>query len=92
MTGIEVPITLFEPATCVIRVRGRLAPDWSDSMQGMQITVEHGANHATTELVGRLTDQAALHGVLAALYELGMPLLSVACKGHREFEDDGVTP
>jgi hypothetical protein len=35
----------------------------------------------STLLMGRLTDQAALHGVLAALYELGMPLLSVECAG-----------
>jgi hypothetical protein len=30
-------------------------------------------------LVGRLADQAALHGVLATLYELGLPLLAVEC-------------
>lgn len=80
MAGVEVPITLFEPAMCVIRVRGTLAAEWSNSMQGMQITVDRSTSLAITELVGRLTDQAALQGVLAALYELGMPLLSVECE------------
>ena len=43
----------------------------------MQITVVESGDDAVTELVGRLTDQAALHGVLSALYELGFPMLSV---------------
>lgn len=80
MSGVEIGITLFAPATCVIRVRGALAPDWSPSMQDMAISVDRSRGEPVTELAGRLTDQAALHGVLAALYELGMPLLSVDCK------------
>ena len=78
---MEAPITLFAPATCVIRVRGALSADWSDSMQDMAITVDRSGSAPITELVGWLNDQAALHGVLAALYELGMPLLSVDCAG-----------
>jgi hypothetical protein len=41
--------------------------------------VVRAGRHTVTELVGRLTDQAALHGVLSALYELGLPLVSVEC-------------
>lgn len=78
--GAGSPITLHEPATCVIRVRGALSSDWSDRMGGMRIIVVRTGHRAVTELVGRLVDQAALHGVLAALYELGLPLLSVECE------------
>ncbi len=80
MGGIGSPMTLHEPALCVIRVRGTLSSDWSDRMGGMRIIVVRTGRHAVTELVGRLADQAALHGVLAALYELGLPLLSVECE------------
>ena len=90
MTGMEVPITLFAPATCVIRVRGTLGPDWSEQMGGMQITVDRSTPYAITELVGRLIDQAALHGVLAALYELGLPLISVACAASEVSSDQSV--
>jgi hypothetical protein len=45
----------------------------------MRIIVIRAGRHTVTELVGRLTDQAALHGVLSALYELGLPLLTVEC-------------
>lgn len=73
------PITLHEPAICVIRVRGALSSDWSDSLGGMRIVVLRAGRHTVTEVSGRLADQAALHGVLDALYELGLPLLSVEC-------------
>ena len=69
--------TLFDPATYAIRIRGVLAPTWSDQMGGMHITVTQAGDDAITELVGRLADQADLHGVLAGLYELGFPMLSV---------------
>jgi hypothetical protein len=79
MGGIGSGITLHEPAVCVIRVRGALSSDWSERLGGMRITVDRAGRHTLTELVGRLADQAALHGVLATLYELGLPLLTVEC-------------
>jgi hypothetical protein len=79
MGGIGSEITLHEPAVCVIHVRGALSSDWSDRLGGMRIVVVRAGRHTVTELVGRLTDQAALHGVLSTLYELGLPLLSVEC-------------
>ncbi len=80
MGGYDSPITLHEPALCVIRVRGTLSSDWSDQLGGMRIIVVRTGRHAVTELVGRLVDQAALHGVLSTLYELGLPLISVECE------------
>jgi hypothetical protein len=77
MARIQRRPTLFDPATYTIRVRGALAPTWSDQLGGMRITVTEAGDDAITELVGRLADQAALHGVLAGLYELGFPMLLV---------------
>ena len=77
LTRIRHRLTLFDPAIYAIRIGGVLAPSWSDQLGGMRITVVEAGDEAITELVGRLADQAALHGILAALYELGFPMLSV---------------
>lgn len=79
MSDPRFAIALVEPATCVIRVRGVLSPDWSVRLADLRIVTARSGNRAYTELTGRLADQAALHGVLSALYELGLPLISVEC-------------
>ena len=66
------------PATYRIRVQGRLDSSWGDRLSGMAITADTSADHPpVTILVGHLSDQAALSGVLNTLYELHLPLLSV---------------
>ena len=60
---------------CSIRVRGRLEPRWAAWFAGMTLTAH---DDGTTTLRGPLPDQAALHGVLAGLRDLGVPLLSVS--------------
>ena len=68
------------PAIYRIQVRGRLDAGWSDRVGGMQITETRGTNgQAETILVGRLADQAAMSGILNALYELHLPVLSAEC-------------
>jgi len=68
------------PAVYRICVQGRLAPAWSDRLEGMSITgSEETAGGPKTILVGRLPDQAALSGLLSTLYELHLPVLSVEC-------------
>jgi hypothetical protein len=57
-----------------IRVRGELGAEWSGWFAGMELQTEPGA---VTLLVGRLPDQAALHGVLTAIRDLGLELVSV---------------
>jgi hypothetical protein len=71
------PLSLVAPGTYTIRAQGRLDSPWSDQLGGLRITVTGTGRHAVTILIGRLADQAALLGVLNALYELGLPLLSV---------------
>jgi hypothetical protein len=63
-----------------IKVRGRLGENWSAWFDGMVIAVEEKENdsHATiTTLTGPVTDQAALHGILSRIRDLGLPLLLV---------------
>ncbi len=57
-----------------IRVRGRLDDRWSDWLGGL--TVQRDGD-GTTVLVGPIVDQAALHGVIARIRDLGLPLLAV---------------
>lgn len=70
-------LTLYEPASYVIRIRGALEPEWSARLGGLRILVVSAGPYTATELSGRLPDQAALIGVLISLYDLGLPLLSV---------------
>ena len=63
-----------EPTYYVLRVREHLDPIWSDYLAGLKII--HDADGHTT-LAGPLPDQAALHGVLAIVRDLGLTLLSV---------------
>ncbi len=70
-----------DPAIYRIEVGGRLDAAWSNRLEGMRISHSRrsGGEVATTVLVGRLTDQAALSGVLNTLYELHLPVLSADC-------------
>jgi hypothetical protein len=56
-----------------IRLHGRLDPRWSARFDGMTLTTGDGF----TLLAGRVVDQAALHGLLHQLRDIGLPLVSV---------------
>ena len=62
------------PAVYQIRVAGRLDPAWSDWLPGLAFTTEAGGD---TLLTGPVADQAALHGLLRAVRDLGVTLVSV---------------
>jgi hypothetical protein len=69
---------LDQPATYEIRVEGCLDERWSDWFEGMTIRVEReGDGPPVTTLTGTVTDQAALQGMLRALYTLGLTVRSV---------------
>ncbi len=57
-----------------IRLQGHLSHQWTDWFNEMQIELEPTGD---TRLTGTVTDQAALHGLLKKVRDLGMPLLSV---------------
>jgi len=59
-----------------IRVRARLDPYWKAWFEGLALqTLPDGE----TLISGPIRDQAALHGVLARIRDLGLPLVSVVC-------------
>ncbi len=58
-----------------VRVGGQLDDRWSDWLGGFAV---QRRNDGTTVLVGPVVDQAALHGVIARIRDLGLPLLSVS--------------
>ena len=60
-----------------IRVEGNLEASWSDRLAGMVILDTSDERESTTTLVGELSDQASLAGVLRTLYELHRPVLLV---------------
>ena len=62
------------PPRYEIRLQGRLDPRWAAWFDGMTLTT---ADDGTTALRGPVTDQAALHGLLQKVRDLGLPLLSV---------------
>jgi hypothetical protein len=62
------------PLTYHIRVRGNLHPAWSRCFDGMTVIPLEDGN---TVLTGPIVDQAALHGLLKQIRDLGLPLLSV---------------
>jgi hypothetical protein len=71
---------LDRPATYQITVLGRLDERWSDWFGHMTITTEREGNgRLITTLTGTVADQAALQGMLRALYNLGLSVRSVTC-------------
>lgn len=65
-----------EPGLYEIRIKGHLADRWADWFGGLAISLEEDGN---TLLTGPVVDQAALHGLLKKVRDLGLILLSVIC-------------
>ncbi len=63
-----------QPVIYQIRIKGHLDHRWTHQFEGLTITLEEDGN---TLLSGPVADQAALHGLLKKVRDLGMPLVSV---------------
>ena len=64
----------YQPMIYQIRIKGHLDQQWTDWFEGLTIRLE---DNGDTLLTGSVVDQAALHGLLKKVRDLGMPLLSV---------------
>ena len=73
-------LTVDKPARYCIRVAGYLDENWSTRLGGLKINSSGQVGKtAVTSLSGPIIDQAALFGVLKALYDMRLPLVSVEC-------------
>lgn len=70
----DAPAGREESARYEIRVQGHLDSRWALQFDGMTFTTRADG---TTALEGTVVDQAALHGLLAKLRDIGIPLVSV---------------
>jgi hypothetical protein len=75
------------PRRYQIRLQGRVSRQWADWFDGLTITV---ADNGDTLLTGPVVDQAALHGLLKKVRDLGLPLLSITQVPPPEDEADAL--
>ncbi len=74
----EFEFRFQKPAMYKIKVQGELKEKWSERLQGLQINIEKSPGKKPVSiLVGQINDQAALSGVLNALYEFNMTIIAV---------------
>ena len=82
----KTKLRIENPASYRILVQGGLDERWSSRLGGLMITsFVTEAGLVVTQLSGELMDQAALFGVLNALYDIHLPLISVV---HFDVADD----
>ncbi len=65
-----------QPMVYQIRIKGHLGREWAGWFEGLTLTA---LDNGETLLTGAVVDQAALHGVLRKVRDVGLPLLSVVC-------------
>lgn len=66
-----------QPMIFEIRLKGHLGREWMDWFDGLAIDLTEDGD---TLLTGPVVDQAALHGILKKVRDLGLPLLAVRCE------------
>ena len=76
-----------QPMIYQIRVKGHLGQQWMDWFDGLIITLEEDGD---TLLTGPVVDQAALHGLLKKVRDLGLPLVSVNPVGPDQVDQSDV--
>ena len=75
------------PVVYQIRIRGHLDSQWADWFEGLIITLD---DNGDSLLTGPVVDQAALHGLLKKVRDLGLPLVSVCPLKHGRADQSDV--
>ena len=71
-----------------IQVQGKLDRGWEEWFSGFSVSAQHASLQSnTTTLVGPVTDQSALRGILCKLWDLNLTLISA--RRIEEGENDG---
>ena len=65
----------YEPQLYEVRIKGHLDERWAEWFEGLTITLEEDGD---TLLTGPVVDQAALHGLLKKVRDLGLTLVSIS--------------
>ena len=76
-----------QPMVYQIRIKGHLGSQWTDWFEGLTIKLEEDGD---TLLTGPVVDQAALHGLLRKVRDLGLPLVSVSPLQHGQADQSDV--
>jgi hypothetical protein len=84
---LEPKPTPNQPVIYQIRIKGHLDSQWSVWFEGLTITLEEDGD---TLLTGPVVDQAALHGLLKKVRDLGLPLVSVSPLEHGQADQSDV--
>ena len=79
----------LEPGRYEIRLQGHLEPRWAAWFEGLRLTRERDGS---TLLSGPVVDQAALHGLLRKVRDLGLPLVSVTRVGADRADESSPEP
>ncbi len=75
---MEQAITVDQPGIYRIKIQGRLNSENVHRFDEMAASVESNtAGYPVTTLTGQISDQAALHGIIARIRDLGLPLILV---------------
>ena len=77
-----------QPMVYQIRIKGHLDPLWNEWFEGLTLTLE---DNGDTLLTGSVVDQAALHGLLKKIRDLGLPLVSFCPFEHNQTNQTDVT-
>ena len=77
----NAPTDPGRPLVYELRITGHLGREWTDWFEGLAITLD---DNGDTLLTGPVVDQAALHGVLMKVRDLGLPLIAIVTIDRRD--------